>query len=443
MELLSGIEQTQSTVIRSIGVNKAQTKSFYRFLDNNSVELSEVINYQLAGYNLLEQKGHILCINDTTEINLQAHIGRLNKENLGFVGHDKGIGFFFHPTLLMRAENAEFVGFSSLQIWTRDFDKLDKHERNYSALEVSEKESYKWIQAMKDSSEQLKNASMITIIADRESDLYEEFQQLPNTKTHLLIRSSTDRCLYESDKKLYETLDNEVVTGTYEIKIPTENRKQQVKRVATVSVKFCSVKLKKPKKVKKGQDFVSVYAIEVKEQNPPDGIEPICWRLLTTHLVDSYEAAIQLINFYKLRWWIETLFRTLKKQGLNIEGSQIENGEAIKKLCVYALPTALKIMQLAYAKNDNEVSIDTCFNQEEQACLKAILPKIDGKTSKQQNPYDPSKLAWATWIIARLGGWGGIPSQRPAGVITLYKGLDRFNNMFEGWSILYKDVGTQ
>jgi hypothetical protein len=105
------------------------------------------------------------------------------------------------------------------------------------------------------------------------------------------------------------------------------------------------------------------------------------------------------------------LFRTLKKQGLNqaafrIESSQIENGEAIKKLCVYALPTALKIMQLAYAKNDNKVSIDTCFNKEEQACLKAILPKIDGKTTKQQNPYDPSKLAWATWIIARLGGWG-------------------------------------
>ncbi len=116
--------------------------------------------------------------------------------------------------------------FSSLQIWTKDFDKLDKNERNYSALTVSEKESYKWIQAMKDSSEQLKNASMITIVADRENDLYEKFQQLPNTKTHLLIRSSTNRCLYESDKKLYKTIDRQVVTVTYEIKIPTENRKQ-------------------------------------------------------------------------------------------------------------------------------------------------------------------------------------------------------------------------
>lgn len=43
-------------------------------------------------------------------------------------------------------------------------------------------------------------------------------------------------------------------------------------------------------------------------------------------------------------------------------------------------------------------------------------------------------VLWSYWIIARLGGWSGFSSQRKAGVITLFKGLQKFQLMFSGWN---------
>lgn len=136
---------------------------------------------------------------------------------------------------------------------------------------------------------------------------------------------------------------------------------------------------------------------------------------------------MQIVGYYKQRWWIEQLFRTLKKQGLKLEDTQLEDGEAIEKLSVYALVTALKIMQLVKARNDNGVKITAVFDHSKQQCLKDILPKLNGKTLKQQNPYQSSQLAWATWIVARLGRWDGFAPQRPPGVIIIiHIGLEKF-----------------
>ena len=63
---------------------------------------------------------------------------------------------------------------------------------------------------------------------------------------------------------------------------------------------------------------VELFAIEVRELEPPSG-DATCWRLLTTHPVESIEQALTVIGWYRLRWNIEQLFRTLKRQGLGIE----------------------------------------------------------------------------------------------------------------------------
>ena len=434
---------SQSSVIRTMSDNRAQAKSFYRYLSNDSVALPSVIEHQLADYKLSSQKGHILCISDTTEINLQAHAKRVKAGDLGVVGNNSDIGFFLHPTLLLDAQRGECLGFSSLQIWTRAFDKLDKHQRHYEHLPIEQKESYKWIRSMQDSRVQLSEASMLTMIFDREGDMYEVFNQLSDTKTHVLVRACRNRNLQQSEQKLYEVLEQSPIQGTSQIRVATSQVEQTTYRTVDLAVKFTQVKLQKPTRIKEGKDTIEVYAIEAKEIKAVQGAEPICWRLLTTHQVDSLAEALQIVEYYKQRWWIEQLFRTLKKQGLKLEDTQLEDGKAIQKLCVYTLVTALKIMQLVKARNDNGVKITSVFDELEQKCLKDILPKVNGRTLKQQNPYQPSQLAWATWIVARLGGWDGLASQRPPGVITIHKGLEKFYHIFEAWSLFSKDVGTQ
>ncbi|GAB3382237.1 hypothetical protein [Azotobacter armeniacus] len=74
------------------------------------------------------------------------------------------------------------------------------------------------------------------------------------------------------------------------------------------------------------------------------------WRLLTTHEVDDLAQACQCIQWYCQRWHIEQLFRTLERQGLDIESSLVEDGGRLEKLEVLATSAAVRTLQLTLAR---------------------------------------------------------------------------------------------
>ena len=116
--------------------------------------------------------------------------------------------------------------------------------------------------------------------------------------------------------------------------------------------------------------------------------------------------------------------------------------DAIRKLAVLALEPAFKVMQLVRARDGSEPGVDRLFSKQEQLCLHTLLPTLKGKTDKQKNPHPPASLAWAAWLIARPGGWNGYVSQRPPGVITFYRGLDKFETIFLGWQLAQPPIQT-
>ena len=139
----------------------------------------------------------------------------------------------------------------------------------------------------------------------------------------------------------------------------------------------------------------------------------------------------------KLRWYIEQLFRLLKKQGFNIEGTQLESGWAIRKLVILLLNTALRTMQLYLAYDtDESQGIEEVFEDEEIQCLKMIELKQNKETPKLlKNPFSPDKLSWASWLSGRLGGWKGSAKQRKPGPILLKRGLEKFTMIYERWKL--------
>ena len=133
----------------------------------------------------------------------------------------------------------------------------------------------------------------------------------------------------------------------------------------------------------------------------------------------------------------------LKNKGYKIEDSQVESGWALRKLCVLLLHNILRVMQMLLAyESEEEQDAKITFQEDEIDCLGKLQKEVDGKTEKLKNKHPPGTLKWATWIIARLGGWSGYTSQRPPGPITLKNGLDRFNDILKGYMMI-KDVGTQ
>jgi hypothetical protein len=104
---------------------------YYRFLENENVTISELVR-SLSDHCQQQVNGrHVLAINDSSEINLQAHAGRLKSKSLGVVGNNQDVGFFLHPTLILDAQSGFPLGLSHVQLWTREAGHKTKKERNY------------------------------------------------------------------------------------------------------------------------------------------------------------------------------------------------------------------------------------------------------------------------------------------------------------------------
>lgn len=442
MQLSSMLYFGRSSSIHEMAVNEAEQKAAYRFLSNGRVEEQTLIKTVVERSSYLCADKELLVIQDTTEINLANHHRRLKpKTGIGLTGNNKDLGFFLHGSIVLDAATETILGFSDIQLWHREEDKLDKHERKYARLPIEQKESYKWIKACDASKVHLSAASGITFIEDREGDIYEQFARVPDSRTHLIVRCCRDRKL-AGEGSLYEALAACEVSGTYQVELVKDIRKGIESRIAEVEVKFCKVAICKPAKVKSAgkTTAIELYAIEVRETGTTD-TNPILWRILTTHCVESYEQALVIIGRYRLRWYIEQLFRLLKKKGFRIEDSELETGWAARKLLVMLLNTALRVMQL-YLSYDNAQSqaIGQMFDQQEIACLQSLNNTLQGDTASTGNQNNPGTIAWATWVIARLGGWKGYDRKRPPGPLILKRGLDKFNDIYTGWKIAIKQT---
>jgi hypothetical protein len=90
--LYESIKRHQSIVIGQISRNRAEQMAYYRYLENEQVTVSELVA-SLSEHCQGQVSGkHVLAISDTSEINLNAHRGRLKPEGVGVVGNNRDVG---------------------------------------------------------------------------------------------------------------------------------------------------------------------------------------------------------------------------------------------------------------------------------------------------------------------------------------------------------------
>jgi hypothetical protein len=307
----------------------------------------------------------------------------------------------------------------------------------------------------------------VTHIADREADFFEmmiEFGQKKASNEAFIVRSNADRLmghrlgrgqapyggmpdlLFETGlggqpirlpylSPISELLGQLPARATCRLELPATHKRK--KRTALVEIRFAQqAPLCRSRQLYgrtyKGEPLpgsVCVAMVEVREVTPnlPPGQEPIYWRLFTSHPVDSVEDALQIVVWYVFRWKIELFFAAAKSQGLDLEHARIEYAPRLKKLAVLVAMATLQVIQLLQARDGNsEQPISDVFSEEEAELIAKINPKLEGKTDLLKNPHKSSSLAFATWVIARLGGWKGYKTHRPPGIKTISRGLLAF-----------------
>jgi hypothetical protein len=427
--------ERQTVRLRKLGDSRAEKVKFRRFLMNDRVTVGKIVARLRARVAAAAAGRHVLAIQDTSEINYEAK--RARKRGLGKVGNGSDVGLFVHPVLTVDAKTGHCLGLADVQVWRR----FKKKAANYRKQPIEDKESYRWLKGPRRAKWGLAKAAMITVIDDREGDIFEKWARLPDRRTHLLSRACRDRAV-AGGGTLFAVMAAFPERHRFELDLPARPGKRQA-RQAHLAVRFGKVGICRPKSCSdpNAPREIELFAIEVRELNPPAGEAPIHWRLLTTHDVETVKQALTVIGWYRQRWHIEQLFRTVKRQGLDIEESVVAEGEALEKLAVIALAAACQTMQLvlARASPDHSQPASHVFDDRELQVLAVLQARLQGRTVKQQNPHPPGSLAWAGWSIARLGGWTGYDSDKSTGPITMRDGLERFRAIVQGY-FLYEDL---
>jgi len=256
---------------------------------------------------------------------------------------------------------------------------------------------------------------------------------------HLLTRVMHDRVVADA-ATLRSVAAALRVVATRTIELPaTHNR---AARRAVLSLRFGCLQVVRPRNMIEGGGAaalprtVPLMLVDAIEQDPPPGIEPVHWQLLTTHAVGDAAAAWQIVDWYKLRWTIEQLFRLTKSHGLQIADSQRATADGLMKLAAIALEAAAVILQLVQARQGaGGEPAGNAFTEPEIAVLTGLNAKLEEQTARLKNPHPRNSLARAAWVIARIGGWNGYPSSRPPGPITLRHGPEYFHALVAGWTL--------
>ena len=448
--VLAKMTSCGSSVINRFFNNFAEKTASYRMFNNSKVTKEAIVQSYAAACSehIREDAGrHVLCIQDTCEINFEGHNLRMRKKGKvpGCVSNEEA-GCFLHPTIAIDAESLVPYGFTHIRMWSRNEGSPGCRERKYKQLPPEGKESFRWSESIEKTVAALGTSVRVTMLSDRESDVFDVLRRgnSNGNTVRLIVRSNQNRRLYDSDIKLHDFMRSLAPDGTYDLPLPPSHGRKG--RTAKMEIRYARVCIAAPadthQKYGEGLCYNCIRVSET-EDSVPEGEKPIEWVLLTNHDVTSVADAMQCVEWYKCRWYIEELFRILKRKGFMIEDIQLEKTECIEKNILFAVYSALLTITLKHAFDRPELYVDTAatklFDTDEIEAARLISPSVNGKTAKQQNPYKDGTLPWLSWIIARLGSWSAYLSQSRPGYITFKAGLDRFKERCEMFRLV-KDV---
>lgn len=400
--------------VRQLGGGRAGEMRITRFLHNPKVKTGEMMSTALARTRAQVAGRHVLAIQDTSALRVD----------------EMGVGLSFHPVIAVDANEGFVLGLIDTFFLSRQGGERATRKQR----EFADKDSRRWLSGAESASALAEaGAACVTVIEDREGDVYECFAFKP-AAVEKLVRAAQDRRLADGTT-LFSKAETWPQAGLMTVEIPAAPGRKA--RSAELSVSFGKVEILRPANRKAGGELpasLSVTLVIGREINPAEGEEPALWLLLTTHKVSDIADARRIIGFYRRRWTIEQLFRTMKTKGFDVEALRQGPDGPLEKLVTAILIAAVKVMQLV-AERDGQAKrpLTDLLDPDDQPALERVCQSLEGKTDKQKNQHPKGSLAFAAWVFARLGGWTGYYGK--PGPIVMLRGLTQFHAIKHGWSL--------
>ena len=142
-----------------------------------------------------------------------------------------------HSSLVVTTEGLP-LGLANVKFWTRKRFKGSRalaRKVNATRIPIEKKESIRWIESLRQSTEKLGNPNCCVHIGDLESDIYELFCASEAVKTHFLVRTSVNRLAGDGTHTIHDEMCGERVKAVHRVQVV--NRKG-VNSQATLEIRY-------------------------------------------------------------------------------------------------------------------------------------------------------------------------------------------------------------
>ena len=407
--------------------NRAATTAVYDFWNSPYIKPEDIRHaHTQMTTERIRQHGVVLAIQDTTDLDFSHHPAT---RGLGFLDNSGLMGLKVHSTLVVSTLGVP-LGLIDQQVWTRALENkgIAKQRRT---RETKDKESQRWLDGYQKTEKVIPHSIEVVTITDREGDIFDLLAIKRSENSHLLIRATHNRKVNHETKYLHSAITQTQSCGVLCVEI--KRNPEQQSRTATLTLRTARFSIQPPLHHKQRSKLqpVSLQIILAQEENPPSGIAPISWLLLTTLEVNGFDDVVRCVRWYGYRWLIERYHYTLKS-GCGIEKLQLETAKRIEMaLATYSI-VAWRLLWLCYqARINPEQPCDTVLETYEWQSLCATI----GHTPNP--PLQPPCLRDAVRMIACLGGFLSRKSDGEPGVKTIWKGLRRLHDIAATWKLLH------
>ena len=411
----------------------ANTKAAYRFFSNDRVGEADILagHFQSTRDRTAATDGLVLVLHDTTEFTYQ----RERSEAIGVTksinsGRDKAgrlrshtvCGILMHSSLAVTIEGVP-LGLAAVKFWTRKKFKGTaalKKKINPTRIPIEKKESIRWLENLKQSTELLEDPGRCLHIGDRESDIYEFFCAAQEVGTHFLVRTCVDRLAGDGDHTIAEEMDEVAVKGLHRIQVRDSNGEPDE---AILEIRFRKIRVLPPIGKQKRYPTLTLTVIHAEERGRPKNRKKVEWKLITDLPVQSRKDAIEKLEWYALRWKIE-VFHKILKSGCKAEESKLRTAQRLANLLSVFCILSWRVFWMTMLNRSNPAAPPGLALTEVEIGLLDRLVKDKG-----QKPLRRKSLSHYLIKIARLGGYLARANDPPPGNIVMWRGLARLTDI--------------
>ena len=218
LQFVETITKNAKGSIMSSAKGRNEAKAYYRMLSNEKLDIEQLQGIS-SGAALSRMSGTVLLIQDTMDVNLNGH---KKTEGLGYCS-EHVLGVKVHSCIGLSPSGIPY-GLVSQSYDTRIEAKSKLTQAKKNARRIEEKESWRWLETLRDSTSIIPDGVHFITICDREGDIYELYAEAQSLETDFIIRVTHDRRT-DTDEKTITKIREMKALGTVTVNIPRNSRK--------------------------------------------------------------------------------------------------------------------------------------------------------------------------------------------------------------------------